>query len=133
MRKRYRKREGATVMAVRVPVDHHRGFDYLKPDWSEKEQRCEPGDWIVINRGEFYTVAAREFDRTYSEVEGHRGEYEKHAHVWVEVATQSGVVQTAEGETRYEPGDCLVAAEEEGDFGYAMNPDDFDAMYEPVD
>lgn len=127
MRHRYRKRAGANVTAVRVPEDHE-AFTYHK--WGA-EQRCRPGDWIVVNDGEFYTVDAAVFARTYREVRP--GIYEKHAPVWAAVATEPGVVETKEGRTHYDAGAYLVSNDEDGEDQWAVEPDKFHAMYEKDD
>ena len=121
--RRYRKRSGQTVTAVRVPASYD-GFTYEK--WGA-EQRCKPGDWIVVNAGEFYTVDAEVFAATYREVGA--GTYEKHAAVWARVADVAGVVATKEGRTHYEAGAYLVSNHEDGRDAWAVEADRFEAMY----
>ena len=123
MRNRYRKRAGATVNAVQVPIDHG-GFTYHK--WGA-EQRCRPGDWVVINDGDFYTVAGDVFAATYREVRP--GEYAKHTPVWAHVALVAGVVTTTEGETHYEAGYYLVSNHDDGNDEWAVEPTHFRSMY----
>ena len=78
-----------------------------------------------------YTVDAAVFARTYRPAG--KGTYIKSTPVWAEVATQSGLVETKEGRSRYGVGDYLVYNEEGGGDAYCMGPAKFEAMYEPDD
>jgi hypothetical protein len=125
MRLRYRRRPGATVVAVQLRLDTE-GFSYRK--WGA-EQRCKAGDWIVDNGGEVYTVDADTFAATYQATGP--GTYVKAGRVWAERATTAGSVQTKEGRTHYEAGDYLVSNHEDGSDAYAIGAAKFEALYEP--
>jgi hypothetical protein len=101
------------------------GFTYRK--WGG-EQRCKPGDWIVDNGGDVYTIDQETFARTYRQLGP--GQWVKSTPVWAEVATTGGTVQTKEGGTRYEPGDYLVCNERDGGDAYAVSRDTFERLYE---
>lgn len=103
------------------------GFSYRK--WGGI-QHCKPGDWIVNDRGNVYTIDQRSFAATYEETG--LGQYRKTAVVWAEVATEAGAVATREGTTAYEAGDYLVSNDEAGKDSYAVRRSKFLAMYEPA-
>lgn len=126
-RRRYRPRPDNFVVAVPLQFDTD-GFVYVK--WGG-EQRCKPGDWIVDNDGDFYTVDAAVFARTYRKASP--GVYRKITRVWAEIAAESGQVTTAEGATSYEKGDYLVFNNEDGTDGYATSASKFESKYEPDD
>jgi len=126
-RQKYRKRAGTLVVAVQLNLDTG-GFTYRK--WGS-EQTCKPGDWIVNNAGDVYTVDRESFARTYR-AEG-ASLYRKIAPVWAEVADHDGSIQTKEGLTHYKAGDYLVFNDEEGRDRYAVAAPSFEAMYEPAD
>ena len=123
--KTYRRRAGARITAVRLDLDFD-GFTYRK--WGGT-QRCKPGDWLVCNAGEVYTVDADSFANTYRKVS--EGVYEKHAPVWAKVAEAAGSIPTKEGASHYEAGDWLVFNDPDGTDGYAMPPANFEELYEP--
>jgi hypothetical protein len=123
-RRRYRPRPDKLVIAVPLRLDTD-GFTYRK--WSS-EQRCKQGDWIVDNGGDFYTVDAEVFARTYQQASP--GVYRKVTPVWAEVAQEAGQVVTKEGMTRYEKGDYLVFNREDGTDAYATRAEKFEASYE---
>ncbi len=60
-RRRYVRRPDRPVAAVRLSLDTD-GLVYRK--WGA-EQRAKPGDWIVDNDGDVYTVDAESFALTY--------------------------------------------------------------------
>ncbi|MES9827687.1 MAG: hypothetical protein ABW201_05440 [Candidatus Thiodiazotropha sp.] len=124
-RKRYRKKAGAAVSAVRLDLDTD-GFTYRK--WGGM-QKCKPGDWLVDNGGDIYTVDVDTFTNTYTETSP--GRFVKTAEVWAEIAEQGGVIKTLEGETRYSAGDYVVYNDEQGMDGYAVDRQAFESMYEP--
>jgi hypothetical protein len=124
-RRRYRRRQGAAVTAVRLDLDTG-GFTYRK--WGG-EQRCKAGDWLVDNAGDVYTVDAEVFAATYREVAP--GRFAKHGAVWAERAQAPGKIETKEGATAYRRGDYLVSNDEAGEDGWAMSADRFAALYEP--
>src|SRR5213595_912322 len=92
-RRRYTRRPDRSVAAVRLALDTD-GFVYRK--WGG-EQRAKPGDWIVDNDGDVYTVDADVFARTYRRTAV--GAYVKTTPVWAERATHTGSVKTKEGST----------------------------------
>ncbi len=124
-RLRYRKKVKSSVVAVRLNLDTD-GFTYRK--WGGV-QRCKPGDWIVDNEGDIYTVDADVFARTYRPTGP--GRYVKLTPVWAAMATVAGAIQTKEGVSHYAPGDYLVYNDEAGTDGYCMSAEKFAAMYEP--
>ncbi|MEW8293538.1 MAG: hypothetical protein AB2712_09460 [Candidatus Thiodiazotropha sp.] len=124
-RKRYKKRAGAAISAVRLDLDTD-GFSYRK--WGGV-QRCKQGDWLVDNGGDIYTVDADTFADTYAEISP--GRYIKTAEVWANIAESDGVIQTLEGETHYAAGDYIVYNDEAGADGYAVGREEFESMYEP--
>lgn len=124
---KYRRRQRTTVTAVRLDLDTD-GFDYRK--WGGV-QRCKPGDWIVSNAGDTYTVDADVFARTYREVGP--GVYEKVAPVWAERAEAAGTIRTKEGATDYAAGDWLVFNDPSRKDGYAMSAAKFASLYEPAE
>jgi hypothetical protein len=125
-RRKYLRRPDQAVTAVRLALDTE-GFSYRK--WGHL-QRCKPGDWLVSNRGDVYTVDADSFQRTYRQLE--EGRYLKVTPVWAEVASEAGAVATKEGFTHYAAGDYLVCNEENGTDTYAIPAAKFQEMYEPA-
>jgi len=114
-------------VAVQLDLDTD-GFTYQK--WGGT-QRCKRGDWVVLNRGDTYTVDEEVFARTYREVAP--GQFVKTAKVWAERAERDGAIPTKEGVTHYVVGDFLVFNDEQGIDGYAVSAAKFEAMYEPID
>jgi hypothetical protein len=125
-RRRYVKRAGQAVAAVQLRLDTS-GFHYEK--WGGT-QTCKPGDWIVDNEGDVYTIDRVTFERTYRQVS--RGLYSKTTAVWAEVAAEAGHVTTKEGVTHYQAGDYLVSNDDDGGDAYAISAKAFTAMYEPA-
>jgi patatin-like phospholipase/acyl hydrolase len=123
-RVKYAKRPDQTVSAIQVPLESS-GFTYEK--WGAT-QRCKPGDWLVDNDGETYTVDQSTFARTYQRMTGNR--YVKTTPVWAEVARDAGQVKTQEGTTSYKAGDYLVFNQEDGGDPYAIEKSKFESMYE---
>lgn len=111
------------MAAVRLALDTD-GLVYRK--WGG-EQRAKPGDWIVDNNGDVYTVDADVFARTYRQTA--TGAYVKTTPVWAERATGAGHVKTKEGFTQYEPGDYIVSNSSDGTDEYAMKADKFEELY----
>jgi len=122
--RRYRRKSGQVVVAVQLNLDTT-GFAYRK--WGA-EQRCKPGDWLVDNGGDIYTVDAAVFVRTYQP--SGKGTYIKVTPVWAEVATQDGSVDTKEGRSHYRAGDYLIYNEQGGGDAYCVGPVKFEALYE---
>jgi hypothetical protein len=126
-RRKYVKRAHTLVVAVQLDLDTE-GFTYRK--WGG-EQTCKPGDWVVNNAGDVYTVDRDTFARTYRDVSP--GLYRKVAPVWAETADRDGAIKTKEGVTHYAAGAYLVFNDEKGQDGYAVAAASFEAMYEPAD
>lgn len=123
--KQYKKREtGDPVVAVQINLETE-GLDYVK--WGGL-QHAKPGDWLVNNGGEVYTIDKDSFEATYQKV-GH-GQYRKVAIITAFQAEEAGEVQTKEGVSQYEAGDYIVN-QGEGD-SYCVAPANFEAMYELV-
>jgi hypothetical protein len=122
-RLKYIKRPTQTVVAVQLALKT-KGFTYRK--WGGV-QRCKPGDWIVDNNGDVYTVDRSTFRRTYREVRP--GHYLKTTPVWAEVAAAAGRVKTKEGTTNYRRGYYLVSNERSGADAYAVPAKEFKALY----
>ena len=102
------------------------GLVYRK--WGD-EQRAKPGDWIVDNDGDVYTVDAEVFARTYRQTGP--GTFVKTAPIWAERAQSPGTVETKEGVTHYEAGDYLVSNLGDESYRYAISAAKFDALYVP--
>jgi hypothetical protein len=114
------------VIAVRLTLETE-GLVYRK--WGG-QQRAKPGDWIVDNDGDVYTVDADVFARTYRQIA--KGTYIKATPVWAEQASVAGAVRTKEGVTHYAPGDYLVSNGADGSDEYAMDGATFTSLYEPA-
>jgi hypothetical protein len=125
-RRKYVKKADTFVVAVQLDLDTE-GFTYRK--WGGL-QRCKPGDWLVNNRGDVYTVDRETFARTYRALSP--GLFVKTAAVWAEIAEADGQIATKEGVTHYQAGAYLVYNDPEGRDGYAVSADDFERMYEPA-
>jgi hypothetical protein len=123
-RRKYVKRASQLVVAVQLDLETE-GFTYRK--WGGS-QVCKPGDWLVSNDGDTYTVDRESFARTYRATGP--GTYVKVTPVWAEVARTAGEVRTKEGATHYKAGDYLVYNEPDGGDGYAVSKDTFERMYE---
>ncbi len=123
-RQRYRKRPEQAVTAVQFDLDCS-GFLYQK--WGA-EQRCKPGDWLVDNDGDIYSVDAEVFKRTYRKVQP--GRFVKTTPVWAEQTEEAGSIRTKEGESHYQAGDFLVFNNQDGSDGYCVSADKFLSMYE---
>lgn len=126
-RQKYIKRVRTEIVAVQLDLDTD-GFTYRK--WGG-EQRCKPGDWIVNNGGDVYTVDRDTFARTYRAESP--GLYRKVAPVWAEVADHDGAIRTKEGVTEYKAGAYLVFNDEAEKDGHAVTAPAFEAMYERAD
>ncbi|MDH3221102.1 MAG: hypothetical protein OEO19_16350 [Gammaproteobacteria bacterium] len=126
-KQKYIKREQALVVAIRLSLDTN-GFKYNK--WGGK-QTCKPGDWVVDNAGDVYTVDGDSFARTYRNVSP--GLYRKISPVWAEQADCDGTITTKEGVTHYHAGDYIVFNEEEALDGYAVTAAKFEAIYKLVE
>ncbi len=125
-RRRYLRKPAAVVVAVQLDLETE-GFCYEK--WGAT-QRCKPGDWLVDNGRDVYTVDRESFARTYRRQSF--GVYAKVTPVWAEVAATGGQVETKEGVSRYEAGDYIVYNDPDGRDGYALSAEEFERMYEPA-
>lgn len=123
--RRFRKKAGALVAAVQVDLDTD-GFSYRK--WGDT-QFCKPGDWLVDNQGDTYTIDREVFEATYRPVGP--GVYMKSAPVWAEVAREAGAIETKEGVTHHDAGDYLVYNDRDRKDAYAVSTAKFEEMYEP--
>lgn len=125
-RRQFVKRAGNEVVAIQLALDTE-GFSYRK--WGGV-QTCKPGDWIVQNDGEVYSVDRETFAHTYREQSP--GLYRKVSPVWAERTDEAGSVATKEGVTHYPAGSYLVSNDAEGTDAYAVSAATFEAMYEPL-
>ena len=124
-RQRFRRRPDQAVAAVQLNLETD-GLRYRK--WGH-DQLAKPGDWLVDNGGDVYTVNADTFASTYRAVG--RGAYLKSTPVWAERAGTAGSVTTREGATTYAAGDWLVSNREDGGDAYAITAAKFAQLYEP--
>lgn len=127
VRRRYRKRADQFVVAVQLKLETE-GFVYHK--WGG-EQRCKPGDWLVDNQGDVYSVDSETFDQTYAQKSP--GIYVKTTAIWAERADEPGKVATKEGVSHYRAGDYLVSNNEDGSDAYCISKQKFESIYEPVE
>ncbi len=125
MRQAYRRKPDQAVSAIQLTLEFD-AFVYRK--WGDTQQ-ARPGDWLVDNHGDVYTVEAESFARTYRQVSP--GRWVKTSPVWAECATQAGAVATKEGRTHYQAGDWLVSNGADGADAYAISADKFLQLYEP--
>lgn len=102
-------------------------FKYHK--WGDV-QKCKPGDWVVYNQGETYTIDKESFESTYEQVS--LGVYKKVSSVWAKEASEDGKLKTKEGYTHFKEGDMIVSNDAEFDDSYAMSREKFDELYESV-
>ena len=124
MRHKYRKRDDQYVIAVQINLDS-KGFEYRK--WGAI-QKCRPGDWLVNNAGETYTIDQNVFEKTYEKIED--GKYIKITPVWAEIAKEDGCIQTIEGKSFYKAGDYLVFNDNAGVDAYCIDAEQFNKMYQ---
>src|ERR1051325_9835570 len=90
-RRPYMRRPDRPAAAVRLTLDTD-GLVYT--EWG-REQRAKPGDWLVDNGNDVYTVDADVFARTYRE--SGLGTYIKTSPVWARQTASAGNVATKEG------------------------------------
>lgn len=126
-RKYYQKRVDKNVTAVQMNLDFNK-IDYNK--WGGI-QTGKPGDWIVNNNDDYYTVDKEYFRLNYEKVSP--GVFKKVGKIWAEEAMENGVIETVEGSTEYIAGDYLVFDRQENGIGYAISKQDFEKMYEEVE
>ncbi len=123
-RQRYRKKADQYVIAVQLDLNTE-GFTYQK--WGAN-QKCKPGDWLIDNGGDIYTVDRDVFAKTYRKTQP--GTYVKTTPIWAEVATEPGSVATKEGRSHYSAGDYLVSNNPDGTDAYCISAAKFESMYE---
>ncbi len=126
MRKQYRKKDNQFVIAVKIELDTE-GFTYQK--WGAT-QNCKPGDWLVKNGDDTYTIDQEVFNNTYRQVAD--GKFVKTTPIWAEIAQQDGSVKTKEGESHYKAGDYIVSNNEDGSDAYCITAKKFTQMYQLV-
>ena len=124
-RQRYVRNPNKGVIAVRLALETD-GFFYQK--WGS-EQHAKPGDWIVDNGGDVYTVDADVFARTYRPTKPGAGTYVKTTPVWAERTSHAGSIRTKEGVTHYLAGDYIVSNNGDGSDGYAVAAKKFKSLY----
>jgi hypothetical protein len=125
--RKYKKKRDQYVVAVRLDLDTD-GFSYQK--WGSLQQ-CKPGDWLVDNAGDIYSIDADFFERTYTSIGG--GRYVKKTPVWAEIASSAGSIATEGGKSYYTPGDYIIFNSRDRTDAYCMSADKFEAMYEPCE
>ncbi len=123
---RYRKRPQYHVTAVQLDLD----FEALSYNKWGSQQTARPGDWLINNNGDIYTVEKEYFRNHYEKISP--GVYEKTGEIWAEPASEAGEIHTKEGKTAYRAGDYLVFDRETGGEGYAITKQTFEKMYEAV-
>ena len=126
-RRKYVRKPDQAVVAIQVALE---GVDFTYQKWGAT-QRCKPGDWLVDNDGDVYSVEQDTFARTYRKVGD--GRYVKTTPVWAEAAREAGRVKTFEGSTGYQAGDYLVFNQEDGGDAYAVGKAKFESMYQLAD
>lgn len=124
-RKLYIKRPKYYVTAVQLDLEFDT-FEYHK--WGGI-QKSQPGDWLVNNGGDTYTVAKDYFRDNYQKISP--GVFNKTGEIWAEIADENGSIKTIEGFSDYKKGDYLVFDCEEGGEGegYAIKKQLFERMY----
>ena len=126
-RKKYKKRPKYHVTAVQFDLQSE-GFNYQK--WGSS-QYCKPGDWLINNDDDIYTVDKDYFKEHYRKVSA--GVFEKVGEIWAEPTESDGSIETIEGETNFRAGDYLVFDRRHGGIGYAISKARFERWYEPLD
>lgn len=119
----YRTRGDQTVTAVQLNLEFKQ-LDFQK--WGGP-QRALPGDWLVYNNGDTYTVEQSVFAQTYQLISP--GQYRKTSTIWAWPADAPGTVATLEGHTAYQAGDYLVCELESSEPSYAIAADVFERQY----
>lgn len=125
--KKYKKKKPQIVTGVQLKLDT-KGFNYIK--WGG-EQFCKPGDWLVNNQGECYTVDQESFELTYSEVAP--GQYIKTAPIWAKQTDTAGLISTKEGKSAYKAGDYITCNNADGTDTYTIPKDQFEKTYSEAD
>lgn len=121
---RYHKKRDKPIHAIQLNLDTA-GFTYTK--WGDS-QTCKPGDWLVNNGGDIYTIDQQVFFDTYRQVTP--ANYVKVKPIWAEMASKAGSVKTKEGHSHYQVGDYLVSNHEDGSDTWCIEADKFKEMYE---
>lgn len=123
--KEYRRRPTATVVAIQMNLQMT-GLLYEK--WGGL-QVGKPGDWLVQNGVEVYTVDKDSFAKTYTTA-GPVGHFAKTGAVWAMEADTDGKIKTKEGYSDYKHGDMLVWNDPYKSDGYCMSQEKFFELYE---
>jgi alanine dehydrogenase len=127
---KFQKRTDQFVVAVQINLEEA-GLYYIK--WGGK-QMAKQGDWLVNSDGEVYTIDQDTFAKTYIPLSQDKpGCYAKTGFVWARVADKPGTVPTKEGISAFEPGDYIVANNEDGSDAYCVVAEKFREMYEAVE
>lgn len=125
-RKPFRRKAQTHVVAIQLSLDTE-GLIYEK--WGGR-QLAKPGDWLVDNAGDVYTVDQDSFSQSYRRVS--QGIFKKTSNIWACQALKAGTVSTKEGHTAYQAGDYLVSNDQAGSDAYAISAKKFHSLYEPV-
>jgi hypothetical protein len=124
--RKFNRRPDSFVTAVQLNLDFD-GISYTK--WGDT-QKAKPGDWLVNNGGEVYTVDQESFAATYTEQSP--GVFAKTGSVWAYEAQNDGTIPTKEGTSEFKTGDFLVFNDEGLLDGYCMSAEKFHQLYEPA-
>jgi hypothetical protein len=128
VRRRYTPRPDRPVAAVRLDFEAN-GFAFRYRKWGGG-QRAKPGDWIVNNDDDVYTIDASVFAGSYRPVpERGPGVYVKTSAIFAERAQAPGVIKTREGSTQYQAGDYLVSSADDPSDRYAISAEKFERLY----
>lgn len=119
--KQYKRKPGKSVVAIQLPGH------MLYKAWGDI-QHAKPGDWLLQNGDEVYTVDAKSFEHTYR-TEGNNL-FIKTAAVWAMQTEVDGKVHTKEGYSDYKSGDMLVWNDPHSSDGYCMPQEKFFELYE---
>jgi len=138
--KKYQKRTDQFVVAVQLDLycamnedTPHGAYPVALLRYSKwgSNQEAKPGDWLVNNDGEVYTVDQDTFAKTYIPLSQDKpGCYAKTGFVWARQVWGSGSIQTKEGKSYYWAGDYVVANNEDGSDVYPVPREKFESMYE---
>lgn len=90
---------------------------------------AQPGDWLLKEGGQEWTVARNIFEKTYTACG--EGEYVKSAPIRAVKLDAPAVISTLEGESEAKEGDYL-ASNPEGDI-WPIPAEEFERVYRPVE
>lgn len=126
MRKKYCKKANQFITAVQLDFKTE-GFTYQK--WGSTQQ-AKPGDWLVKNGNDTYTIDNEVFEKTYCQIDD--AKYVKTTPIWAEKTTKDGSIKTKEGKLDYQIGDYLVSNSKDGSDDYCIDANKFQMMYELI-